>query len=1587
MLLYSYHIINSNGIEITAAEYSKMSCEEKKSLHTQIRRHISSDESIRVLSLVGGGIRGYMLGKTLEEIENRTGKKIAQLFDCIVGTSTGVPIAFALSYPQEVTVDAIINNPKLSKPHLASPKFPASTVTKIYSHYGAYIFANPALKRVLDPFIKGKCDGKTYLSAKEIDEQIEHEGAIIKIIAPHFQSVPNIKEAFGELSEKINLTKNLLDKISTGNRLDIDIAMLIQHANFLHTFLVYPLHKKIHNRLMNALKKYLENPALLAAADTLTSTGGVFQPFDFRNTFIPGKDTKIFIEECVTELKKYYLEPFNGLKDSIADYEKFSSTFFDKDGIEEVLKRFLPLESKLQDLLGCTAGVACVRDTLQLRILDNLDLNTRKISSYDAILASVSAQVFFQSHTVGNEVLIDAGCAVKSPSQVAFTLSKKYFPANCQIEIFEIGTAKTPLFTMEHPQKLTRILHPSDSLYMVMDAGRNSTSAILNSLANGQNPLFKYHAIDFDLGDEVFLEKTTQEYFNKMFEVVRNIVQDDLRFEPYVEALCLSFLNAQPIIPEGLNFVNIPEDGHCLYSAISLYIGEDFSFLRRIVAANLEQNIHKYQAFFVDDTVTAEEYIERLRNTNEWGGELEIVILSELLNRPIIVIGKNGKIINQPVIDVSYRGDENIKPIFIFYNGVNHYNGLILQEGYSPRTILDNLSKEQTNDQVESSLSTSYRSFKEIYQKFIAEHNKHDLLQTRRSRLLKHATSTVISPQLSNLQYFVEAYKKYSATLYPRAPKPCYDEQAIINAYGLPMMSAKEEGIEVPILSIDGGGTRGIWPLKALEYIEKGTGKSISEIFPIKGGTSVGGLISIILSIPGSDGQPFYKAIDVANLLKDADQIFPLGHYRKIRNLLNPEKGVMFDNSGLRKVLRNLVKKATGNCDLRMKDLIGVNVGVLSFDNETLQPVFFSKTSHPMAKVVEVGVCTASAPVYLPDNSLEFNGKTYQMGDGGIPDNNPVWYVYSMFNARKESGEVAKILSLGTGIYLDDHPKRDEAPFWMAPAALLGYGMDSRTISQNSLMDIYSKTPTSDVSDFVRLQWILPTSIDLTSSLPVTIPFESIPECLPIGYSGDNKIVDYNDLATIMAAKRMIEPDFINFMKDLNFVEDNYSPFDHLDFILREQEIKFKQTWAVRLADSIDIKIILLDFLDPMIKQDLFKLVYRTCMGLSVVCEQDLKGKGINPELFFKSVDYSVLTASITREAASMGLNEKGVISGYVHKINMVLNFLDDKKKDGILKFISDEVNKIHDNGYYSEKPEVFLSYLITNTIKFMYNHPDLHEWVDYAERQLYNPNFLHKLAALTQIMPRSLAEPVVYSVGAAGLRCLKLGAGVVNVAYATYNRKALTPSTERSKSRTEIKQLAQEKDNKAMEMFVLAIQNMLIIPSHNPTSNRRSERRKKPSINMFSTAINLMILPFQIKNDSIKLVENLLKSIFIFPRSVVDFYKNKSSIDRKIEQYKEEEATTRRHITNIKGQVISGLRDFRGLILFGGESEEAYEVFVPLRECANVSSYEVEEASNLLLAAPPHCIFRDLGNRNPIILDDDKLVEQVQNFTKPTQS
>jgi uncharacterized protein len=62
------------------------------------------------------------------------------------------------------------------------------------------------------------------------------------------------------------------------------------------------------------------------------------------------------------------------------------------------------------------------------------------------------------------------------------------------------------------------------------------------------------------------------------------------------------------------------------------------------------------------------------------------------------------------------------------------------------------------------------------------------------------------------------------------------------------------------VLSIDGGGIRGILPAMILAEIERRTRKLTSELFDLVAGTSTGGILALGLTKPGQNGKPKYSA-------------------------------------------------------------------------------------------------------------------------------------------------------------------------------------------------------------------------------------------------------------------------------------------------------------------------------------------------------------------------------------------------------------------------------------------------------------------------------------------------------------------------------------------------------------------------------------------------------------------------------------------------------------------------------------------------------------------------------------------------------
>ena len=77
------------------------------------------------------------------------------------------------------------------------------------------------------------------------------------------------------------------------------------------------------------------------------------------------------------------------------------------------------------------------------------------------------------------------------------------------------------------------------------------------------------------------------------------------------------------------------------------------------------------------------------------------------------------------------------------------------------------------------------------------------------------------------------------------------------------------------ILSIDGGGIRGIIPARVLAAIEERTGIPTAENFDLIAGTSTGGILALGLSRPDNEGNPQFPAAELANIYREhGEEIF-----------------------------------------------------------------------------------------------------------------------------------------------------------------------------------------------------------------------------------------------------------------------------------------------------------------------------------------------------------------------------------------------------------------------------------------------------------------------------------------------------------------------------------------------------------------------------------------------------------------------------------------------------------------------------------------------------------------------------------------
>jgi patatin-like phospholipase/acyl hydrolase len=101
------------------------------------------------------------------------------------------------------------------------------------------------------------------------------------------------------------------------------------------------------------------------------------------------------------------------------------------------------------------------------------------------------------------------------------------------------------------------------------------------------------------------------------------------------------------------------------------------------------------------------------------------------------------------------------------------------------------------------------------------------------------------------------------------------------------------------VLSIDGGGIRGLIPALVLAEIESKTGKAIADSFDLIAGTSTGGILALGFSKDNGNGKPQYMANDLAGIYQShGKEIFSRSLWKGVSSVggltdeLYPHKGL-----------------------------------------------------------------------------------------------------------------------------------------------------------------------------------------------------------------------------------------------------------------------------------------------------------------------------------------------------------------------------------------------------------------------------------------------------------------------------------------------------------------------------------------------------------------------------------------------------------------------------------------------------------------------------------------------------------------------
>lgn len=314
-----------------------------------------------------------------------------------------------------------------------------------------------------------------------------------------------------------------------------------------------------------------------------------------------------------------------------------------------------------------------------------------------------------------------------------------------------------------------------------------------------------------------------------------------------------------------------------------------------------------------------------------------------------------------------------------------------------------------------------------------------------------------------------------------------------------PLLSSSASREDIWILSIDGGGIRGIIPAQILYHLEQELNAHlekriqqriterlgrplemplpplpprirIANAFDFMAGTSTGGIIALGLNIPDPNDSelPLYPTTTLVDIYKGGEKVFSPQNRKNFFSALFSQK---FDASGLETLCQEYFGKTL------LKDALH-NVLITAYEMRQEKLCLFdsakaraSSTENFLMK--DVARSTSAAPTFFTAAKINnMAGEEHLFVDGGIIANNPAMAAFIRAKSLFPQARKITLLSLGTGHSSQDNlsEKQGGGLIGWAPviASVMMDGVSD--LNHHLLQELSESSSSENKFTYIRLQ-------------------------------------------------------------------------------------------------------------------------------------------------------------------------------------------------------------------------------------------------------------------------------------------------------------------------------------------------------------------------------------------------------------------------------------------------------------------------------------------------------------------------------------